>query len=69
MQRRFRASDSHDDFAPQSNVDVSSVDDAIRKDISSNRVFLYMKGVPEAPQCGFSNMVVQILDVYGARTP
>ena len=69
MQRRFRASDSHDDFAPQSNVDVGSVDDAIRKDISSNKVFLYMKGVPEAPQCGFSNMVVQILDVYGARTP
>lgn len=48
---------------------MSSVDGAIRKDISSNRVFLYMKGVPEAPQCGFSNMVVQILDVYGARTP
>lgn len=24
-----------------------------------------MKGVPEAPQCGFSAMVVRILDEYG----
>jgi monothiol glutaredoxin len=26
---------------------------------------VYMKGVPEAPQCGFSAMVVRILDEYG----
>ena len=28
----------------------------------SSRVFLFMKGNPEAPQCGFSAQVVQMLD-------
>ena len=26
-----------------------------------------MKGVPEQPQCGFSNMVCRILDHYGVE--
>jgi monothiol glutaredoxin len=26
-----------------------------------------MKGVPEAPQCGFSNAVAQILDMHGVK--
>ena len=30
--------------------------------ISENPVMLFMKGAPEAPQCGFSARVVQILD-------
>jgi glutaredoxin-related protein len=25
----------------------------------------YWQGVPEAPQCGFSNMACRILDAYG----
>lgn len=29
--------------------------------IKSKRVFLFMKGTPEEPQCGFSYHVVQIL--------
>ena len=28
-------------------------------------MMVYMKGVPQAPQCGFSAMVVRILDAYG----
>lgn len=28
---------------------------------------LYMKGVPAAPQCGFSNMVVKILEMEGVE--
>jgi monothiol glutaredoxin len=43
----------------------------IKREVGGNRVFLYMKGTPEMPRCGFSNQVVQILnhlDVeYGAR--
>ncbi len=34
----------------------------IKKDIDSNDVVLYMKGTPVFPQCGFSSMVVQILN-------
>lgn len=35
------------------------------QDIKSNPVMVYMKGVPDAPMCGFSNAVVQILKTYG----
>jgi monothiol glutaredoxin len=43
----------------------------IQRETVENRVFLYMKGTPEMPRCGFSNQVVQILNhtgvEYGAR--
>ena len=34
----------------------------IGKTIADNPVVLFMKGVPEQPKCGFSALVVQILD-------
>ncbi len=37
----------------------------IRQEIAGNDVVLFMKGVATQPQCGFSNMVVQILDHLG----
>ncbi len=33
----------------------------IQTDIDTNRVMLFMKGVPDAPMCGFSKTVVDIL--------
>jgi monothiol glutaredoxin len=39
----------------------------IRTTIENNDVVLFMKGTPEAPRCGFSATVVQILDTLGAR--
>jgi len=30
------------------------------QDVKQNPVMVYMKGVPQAPQCGFSAMVVRI---------
>jgi monothiol glutaredoxin len=43
----------------------------IKRETSENKVFLYMKGTPDMPRCGFSNQVVQILNhtgvEYGAR--
>lgn len=35
--------------------------------IAANPVLLFMKGVPEAPRCGFSSRVVQILDSMDAE--
>jgi monothiol glutaredoxin len=35
------------------------------QDVNANPVMLYMKGVPAAPQCGFSNRVVRVLEAYG----
>ncbi len=37
----------------------------IQGDIEQNQVFLYMKGTPMFPQCGFSARVVQILTHVG----
>ena len=36
----------------------------IKQSIESNPVTLFMKGTPEAPQCGFSAQVIQILNSY-----
>lgn len=36
----------------------------IENDVKNNNVMLYMKGTPEAPQCGFSAQAVSILASY-----
>jgi monothiol glutaredoxin len=40
--------------------------ETIRKQVTDSRVVLYMKGTPDAPQCGFSAAAVQILEACGA---
>jgi monothiol glutaredoxin len=42
-----------------------STTDRIKDIISSGDVVLFMKGIPAAPQCGFSAAVVQILSQIG----
>ena len=32
---------------------------------SGQKVVVFMKGTPDAPRCGFSNAVVQILKIHG----
>lgn len=60
--------DSHDDFKPQIKGSASkSVSEQIEEDISQSSVFIYMKGVPQAPMCGFSNMACRILDAYEVK--
>jgi monothiol glutaredoxin len=39
----------------------------IGETIARNPVVLFMKGVPEQPRCGFSALVVQILDHVGVE--
>src|SRR5262249_43929713 len=39
----------------------------IQSTIEGNDVVLFMKGTPDAPRCGFSATVVQILNSLGAR--
>lgn len=38
-------------------------DEVVKKD----KVVVFMKGVPKQPMCGFSNAVVQILNVHGVE--
>ena len=47
-------------------VTSDPVHDFIANAVAEHPVVLFMKGVPEAPQCGFSAQVVQILDHLGA---
>ena len=37
----------------------------IEQTLENHPVVLFMKGVPDAPKCGFSSVVVQILDHLG----
>lgn len=42
-----------------------SVQEWIREVVTSNPIVLFMKGSAQAPQCGFSAKVVQILQTAG----
>ena len=42
-----------------------SVQDVIKDQVTRNRIVLYMKGSPDAPMCGFSANVVNVLRACG----
>ncbi len=46
-------------------AEAASVDAFISKTIGEHPVVVFMKGVPDQPKCGFSSLVVQILDHLG----
>lgn len=46
---------------------MTDINQQIQSTIDGNDVVLFMKGVAERPQCGFSNQVVQILDHMGVE--
>ena len=48
--------------APKTRSEGGDVMSEIKREITENSVFLYMKGTPQSPACGFSMRVVQILD-------
>ncbi|KAA8495386.1 Glutaredoxin-related protein 5, mitochondrial [Porphyridium purpureum] len=66
--------DSDADFQPKvkqpaGGGDAGGADimDRIKGDVSTDKVVLYMKGLPSAPQCGFSLRTVQILKAIGVE--
>ena len=44
---------------------AATIFDRIQSDVDANPVFLFMKGTPMFPQCGFSARVIQILTHMG----
>jgi len=44
---------------------MSDINALIDEQVKGNDVFLYMKGTPDFPMCGFSGRVVQILEYLG----
>ena len=69
LRRLFSSNDentSHSDFdavkKDMNNLgEISKVHELIKSHVSSNRIMLYMKGSPSAPQCGFSARVISVL--------
>lgn len=39
----------------------------IDKLVKNSKIVVFMKGVPQAPRCGFSNAVVDILSIHKAK--
>src|SRR4051812_17225145 len=46
---------------------MTDINTRIDEQVKSSDVFLYMKGTPDFPMCGFSGRVVQILDYLGVE--
>mgnify|MGYP000981762834 CR=1 FL=1 len=42
-----------------------SIEEQITDQITANPILVYMKGSPDAPECGFSSRACQILISYG----
>ncbi|KAL3924273.1 MAG: hypothetical protein SGPRY_003965 [Prymnesium sp.] len=65
---RLCSSGIHDDFKPKTRAysdPDADIQDQIKADITKDKVVVFMKGVPDAPMCGFSNTVVQVLKAEG----
>ena len=45
----------------------TQINDLIKKEIKNNDVCLFMKGTPDAPQCGFSMAVSNILKILEVK--
>ncbi|EEF44744.1 monothiol glutaredoxin-S15, mitochondrial [Ricinus communis] len=58
--------DTHEDFQPNNKLENSglSLKDVVEQDVKDNPVMIYMKGVPDLPQCGFSALAVRVLKQY-----
>ena len=48
---------------------VMDIKQKIKEQVTAHPVVLYMKGTPQFPQCGFSQLAIQILDACGVQNP
>jgi monothiol glutaredoxin len=46
---------------------MSTTHDTIHDQVTKHPVVLYMKGTPQFPQCGFSQLAVQVLNACGVQ--
>jgi monothiol glutaredoxin len=44
-----------------------NVQEKINQQVTDNAIVLYMKGIPQSPQCGFSAATVQLLNACGVQ--
>mmetsp|Transcript_1234 Transcript_1234/g.2728 ORF Transcript_1234/g.2728 Transcript_1234/m.2728 type:complete len:155 (-) Transcript_1234:92-556(-) len=67
--RRWFSDESHPDFQPKVPIPTSFEDlrPKLQALVDNNKVVLFMKGRPDAPQCGFSKTVAGILAEQGVE--
>jgi len=53
--------------SPLQGITMSTTIDTIKDQIASHPILIYMKGAPNAPQCGFSARAVQALMACGQK--
>jgi len=51
----------------EASTETSPIRQFITDSIAEHPVVVFMKGVPDQPQCGFSALVVQVLDHLGVE--
>ena len=44
---------------------ATGINERIEKIVNDKKIVVFMKGTPDAPRCGFSKAVMQILDFHG----
>lgn len=54
-------------FASEGGAPQAYSKEILKQLVNTNKVVVFMKGNPEAPRCGFSNAVVQILRMHGVQ--
>ncbi|KAG9393531.1 Monothiol glutaredoxin-related [Carpediemonas membranifera] len=60
----FKRLDSQFSTSTLTDEDFKPVFEDIEQRLKDNRVNLFMKGTPKAPQCGYSKMASQLISVY-----
>lgn len=50
-------------YSTNANIDKNYIKGLVK----NNKVVVFMKGNPDAPKCGFSNAVVQIMRMHGVK--
>jgi monothiol glutaredoxin len=48
-------------------MDAMDIKQTIQQQVTGHPVVLYMKGTPQFPQCGFSQLAVQVLNACGVQ--
>jgi len=54
-------------MVPKCFLSSGTTKDRIDKLVKANKVVVFMKGTPDAPKCGFSNAVMQVLKMHGVK--
>ena len=59
---------THSIISRKFSTDAEWTDDTFNNIVKENKMVVFMKGTPDAPMCGFSKYVIQILHMHGLES-